>query len=280
MKQTLIFLIFLLSLIAVFYSCDRFVVISPDKFKDGKQITDDNTNDPIIDPTDDIVDPTDDIIDPTTDIITGLYAFYEFEDQYKDSTTNGRDLLPMNTISVNANGKKGSAAYFSQGSDRLELENFMPINTLNALSFTGWIKRSGTGTLTIFNLSGSTIIQTNQIKSWLYDSGGMKLFGIISNNDTKSITTLSTNTWYHVAIVYYLESNSNPNNYLMKLYLNGELEATKETAISPVSTDGFLTIGSSVGYSNYFYGYMDQLRFYNVALTEDQIKAIMTADSD
>lgn len=70
-------------------------------------------------------------------------------------------------------------------------------------------------------------------------------------NGTASTSTLSTNTWYHIALV----RNSN----LFKVYLNGIEEISVTSSSSLFNADGTLRIGSGNG-GNYFIGYIDEIR--------------------
>jgi hypothetical protein len=76
------------------------------------------------------------------------------------------------------------------------------------------------------------------------------------NNDLSGSTTLTMNTWSHVACVYNLATQT------QQLWLNGVLDASR-SATPYVGVSGDTTIG--VGYltppgSNSFNGYFDQMQ--------------------
>ncbi|MBC5837256.1 LamG-like jellyroll fold domain-containing protein [Flavobacterium muglaense] len=87
-------------------------------------------------------------------------------------------------------------------------------------------------------------------------------------------STLSTSQWYHVAAVF------DGSNAVLKLYLNGTMVASKSVASAITSDTSLLTIGrdpATVGPTgtNYFKGKIDELRVFNVALTDSQLQRMV-----
>jgi hypothetical protein len=100
---------------------------------------------------------------------------------------------------------------------------------------------------------------------------------------------VSADTWTHVAITF--------SNGFMNFYVNGELKkAWDNTPGTPVAVDNInLSIGSDlptgtyspddtspyyVNWGGYFKGNIDDIRFYNIALTEVQVGSIYTYEKD
>lgn len=79
---------------------------------------------------------------------------------------------------------------------------------------------------------------------------------------------LTLNTWCHLTFV-----KSGLNYYY---YINGSLDKTLTTSIQPVDYNCSIRIGATVYDAEYFQGKMDELRFYNRALTSDQIAYLAT----
>lgn len=90
------------------------------------------------------------------------------------------------------------------------------------------------------------------------------------NHPITGSTTLSNNTWYHVAVTY--------NGSLLRLYINGNVEASltvnrpaQSGSIQPVS------IGSALNSTNvasgFFQGKIDEVRIWNIARTQASIQA-------
>jgi hypothetical protein len=106
---------------------------------------------------------------------------------------------------------------------------------------------------------------------------GYELF--VKNNDNKirfssyhstdaidSTTVVSANTWYHVAATH--ESGSD------KLYVNGTLEASGLASSFSVSDVANLRIGSSSVFSLYHQGLIDEVSFFNSALSASDVSSI------
>jgi len=79
-----------------------------------------------------------------------------------------------------------------------------------------------------------------------------------------SATYPAINEWHHVAATY--------DGSIMKIYLDGELKATKAVTGNIIANTDPLSIGTQVGYSGeYFQGSLDEVRVWNRALTECEI---------
>ncbi len=80
------------------------------------------------------------------------------------------------------------------------------------------------------------------------------------------------NKWYHFTVIF---DSSLPSDNL-KLYVSGEfaIEDSHPSLLSPIDvwTPGKFTIGKEMGSDNkYFKGAIDELRVFNIALTEGQM---------
>jgi len=106
---------------------------------------------------------------------------------------------------------------------------------------------------------------------------GYELFVVNSTNKIRfssyhtsdvidSTTTVSANTWYHVAATH--ESGSD------KLYVNGTLEASGSAGSFSVSNAANLRIGSSSIFNLHHQGLIDEVSFFNSALSASDVTAI------
>jgi hypothetical protein len=77
-------------------------------------------------------------------------------------------------------------------------------------------------------------------------------------------TVFPVNTWVYVAVTYDAPSTT------MKLYRNGSLVASNTSV--PAYTADNTFIGSNSGTGSFFQGYVDEVRIWNVALTQAQLK--------
>jgi hypothetical protein len=124
---------------------------------------------------------------------------------------------------------------------------------------------------TVFNLSGGSYT----IECWIYPYGNYTTYNCIiakravstawqiyldlttgylrfwnGTTDFNTSVTPTTNTWNHIAVVY--------NSSTINLYLNGINRLSSSTVNSDVNAT--IAIGNVIGNSEYFYGYMDELR--------------------
>lgn len=93
-------------------------------------------------------------------------------------------------------------------------------------------------------------------------------FASYSGNDyIDSTTTVAANTWYHVAATH--ESGSD------KLYVNGSLEASGSASSFQVSDAANLRIGSSSIFNLHHQGLIDEVSFFNYALSAPEVASLI-----
>jgi hypothetical protein len=87
------------------------------------------------------------------------------------------------------------------------------------------------------------------------------------NDGVNASTTINANEWHHLAAVY--------NGSVMQLYLDGKLDATQPWTGGIGRNDADVLIGENVEQPNRcFDGLIDDVRIYNHALSESEIKAL------
>jgi len=85
---------------------------------------------------------------------------------------------------------------------------------------------------------------------------------------TYSTTALATSRWYHVGAVY--------GNGFLKLYLNGQMVKSVAVSGSIAADASLLTLGRNPSAaSKYFKGKIDEVRVFNVALTDSQFQRMV-----
>ena len=94
---------------------------------------------------------------------------------------------------------------------------------------------------------------------WTSESGGGK-----DGFDLRTKIPLNIGTWYHISFTYTRDTNT------ARLYVNGLLDSESSQGIYNSSTGG-ITIGG--GYSWGFYGAIDEVAFYDKALSADILRA-------
>ena len=201
---------------------------------------------------------------------SGSYAY--------DTSGNGNTGTLTNSPTWN-NGKIGGGIKFDGSDDYIEKTSFSGIdNTTNSHTWEAWIKTgSDVSTYRVFlalGAGGDTIntgdvrVQGNNIDAYWH--GSSHVFGGILGT-----TTLATDTWYHVAVIF--ADGSYPI-----LYINGISEgSTTGTAQSFAGSSWKFRAGSTL-YSDgaaTYNGSIDDIKIYNYARTADQIKEDMLGRS-
>lgn len=119
---------------------------------------------------------------------------------------------------------------------------------------------------TAFSTNGVVI---GQDKFQLRVTNDKKLQAIVNSTTlTYATNTLNTSQWYHVGAVY--------GDGFLKLYLNGALVASVAASGSINADTSLLTIGKNPSSTaDYFKGRIDEIRLFDVSLTDSQIKKMV-----
>lgn len=146
---------------------------------------------------------------------------------------------------------------------------FSNASTTSKATMMGWIKLDA-------NYPTTDGVVMGQDKFYIYVTGSAtKKVTVTAGSYSASWTTaLDVSRWYHVAASF--DSSS-----ALKLYVNGTLVATTAVSASiPANTYKFTLAkkpGATAGLvaSNHFRGYIDEVRVFNTALTDDQIQKMV-----
>jgi len=204
--------------------------------------------------------------------ITGAKATYLMnvdENPITDSTgTNTGALLSADNPNFTTSGKFGGG-YSFDGSDKITVTDSADFDVGGSISMTAWVYVTSSGTYkyiiskTVSGQENKAFLLSNENppKMWafLYPWTGLAF--------AKSTRTVSLNAWHHLA--YTFENNS------LIFYLDGEEETAIARTLSNASdSTGDVLIGDS-GNNEFFYGTMDDVGWFNIALTKTQINDIM-----
>ncbi|MBU0894106.1 MAG: DUF2341 domain-containing protein [Nanoarchaeota archaeon] len=164
-------------------------------------------------------------------------------------------------------GKIGGAYVFDGVNDFIHLDKSSSLTNLTDLSIEMWINpRNITEEPHLFsNFYGGEIGHGDILLYQLDDDIGL----FIENaNNIETVNVLTLNTWTHIIAVV-----DAGNSY--KIYIDGKLNKTDETDISPgpfLDNQNNFSIGSMRdGGGNFFNGTIDGVRLWNRTLSEQQI---------
>jgi hypothetical protein len=208
-------------------------------------------------------------LDPKT--IDGMWFFDEGEgDIAKDSSGNKNDGELMNGPEW-VDGKFGKALKFDGSDDYVYMENTEDSNPTNAITISVWIKPSDfTGEPEIFSkfVGGTCIV----IGCGVASSG--RLFFVVRppNLIIEDKEPMKLDTWYHVAATF--------DGSKIQLYKNGVVvESANRPEKLPIVPQGWAIGGLGPALMDATYGYagiIDEAVVFNVALSDDDIKNIMS----
>ena len=173
---------------------------------------------------------------------------------------------------ITASGVASNGLSFDGVNDYVSVSSDAKLNITANLTLSAWIYRNATGKDDC--IIGKDIWASNNGYSlWVYNDNRLTLrFG--NNSRTyQSNTTIPSGKWTHVAATF--------DGTNAKLYIDGTLSTTT-AALAPSSNSGLLYLGTpqdAVGNSAYnFSGILDDVRIWNIALTQTQIQANLNTE--
>ena len=203
--------------------------------------------------------------------VVAMWLFDEGQGKtVRDSSGNGNDGV-INGDPKWVEGKFGKGLEFDGSDDYIAVpdSDSLDVNG-NQITIVAWIKGSGWPA-------------ANHVVRKLHDQAQGHIYVLRIQPDTirayiatdakpspgyqvNGATSLNTDRWYHVALVY--DGNE------IRVYLNGELDGSQTASGKIETSDGELRIarGDPAGY---FAGVIDEVAIFNVALDEGEIKEIM-----
>jgi hypothetical protein len=165
----------------------------------------------------------------------------------------------------------GNALDFDGDNDYVDCGNDVSLDMTNSITIEAWINANSWKT----EIWRGSIVGKDNTDNTGYnlrcgENGRLSFVNGISNSwpEVQSFQIMSTNEWYHVTGVY--------DGVSQKIYINGELvgENTVTGTIGTNSLDVY--IAASPGYADrHFDGKIDEVRIWNIARTETEIRENM-----
>jgi len=199
-----------------------------------------------------------------TIINPNLWYKFNNEGLTYDSSGNNNILNLHNNPTYSDISLKGDNSLKLNGNNQYLAGNYNFNITSNNYSICTWLYNSYNSNVNIITLGLNNSSNINiGIDNYYYIRHN-------SNNILNSslYTTNILNTWNHIVFTYDNTTN------LYSLYINGNIINTNNYNIKP-PFESYLTIGN-YNNSNYYNGYLNDLRIYNITLTSSQINELYT----
>ncbi len=193
------------------------------------------------------------------DLNNGLIAYYPLNNSVADEKGNHNGTSYNLTASNDRNGNANSCFYFNGYNSYIDLkENFIG-NSNFTISL--WFKTDYDGHINTLvstrhndnSFSHTIVIENNKLELSLDGPGYFKLF--------KGNKNVNDNSWHFLTVI------KNSSNY--NLFLDGNEISSGSGNIS--TNNSAIHIGHHGAWNNFFKGSIDEVRFYNRALSNNEI---------
>ncbi len=213
-------------------------------------------------------------IHPVT-VKDGLVAYYPFNGNANDESGNGNHgTVHGSVLTEDRSGNVNSAYLFDGQNDYIRIEDNALLQITGDLSLSVWVKADVAGQAAVIVRKGnwsSYGLGLGDYKNFpshghYYEEGNGLYEGIIYD------TPLAPEKWYNLTVV------RNSHTKTMVIYVDGvqviKQSYTEEPLITSSSGCNFLSIGALCGTKAFFDGVIDDIRIYNRALPESEIKTL------
>ena len=165
----------------------------------------------------------------------------------------------------------GNNLVFDGSDDYINFEDNYVLNN-TPFSIEAWIKLDNvSGTKTIISKRNSDLLNSGYDLSVINN----RLYFRWNNQSMAATQVINTSKWYHVAITF-----NGTNTYA--IYIDGFLITTNNSGASPIINNSKSLIGAMDKANskpvNYFEGGIDEVRFWNTTLTQEQIREMMNQE--
>ena len=198
---------------------------------------------------------------------SGLMAAYGFEEisgtTVADASGNGNHGAISNAVRITT-GHSGNALRFNGANAWVTVNDSTSLNLLTGLTLEAWVYPK------LLTHGGKAIIIKEKYGGEVYSlyasedvNRPTSYFNDGNYQGVAGLNSLPLNQWTHLVATY--------DGRYQRLYLNGkEVANSKQNGLIQQSTN-VLRIGGNSLWSEYFQGYIDEVRIYNRALTRAEV---------
>ncbi len=159
---------------------------------------------------------------------------------------------------------------FDGNQDYLDVDDNLNLTGPFTISF--WMNRDNTGTRTVLSKSDAGFTEGYEVRVLGDGRVNMRWRNATGANQAlTSFANIPSNEWHQVAFVY--------NGTRLYIYVDGVLDRSTNRSV-PVSTNRHFLIGAEDDRnpSSFYRGTLDEIRIWDIALTEDQLRFIMNQE--
>jgi len=194
---------------------------------------------------------------------TGLVGYWKLDGNASDSSGNGNDGTVVGGPTWTTSCQKGGCLDFDGVNDRVDMANESSFDLDTTLAILAWINWDGCCS------SFESVVSKRSGGTFAYQfrmpSGTPNLSFLPSSGGAVDGSAVPTSVWTHVAVTF--------DNGTVTLYQNAQ--QTVQAGGRTINNNNIpLQIS---GNNHWFDGAVDEVRVYNRALSESEIKAIYTA---
>lgn len=198
-----------------------------------------------------------------------IVAYYGFNGNVQDNSAGGGHNATNHgaTLTTDRNGYTNSAYYFDGKSNYMEMPNVASSGNASR-SISAWIKTSRLDTPMCFLSTGSGSLTTGGTFNLIYGYNQCKfgVMGFFNDFYPSKGTSLNDGKWHHICVVF--------NGTSINTYVDGKLDNSGSMTYNTVSQVNFIGRSNDYRFYQYFKGAMDDVYFYNTALSALQVDSL------
>jgi Concanavalin A-like lectin/glucanases superfamily/Chitobiase/beta-hexosaminidase C-terminal domain/IPT/TIG domain/Fibronectin type III domain len=201
----------------------------------------------------------------------GLVAAYDFNagsgTTVADASGNGNTGTIMNATWTTS-GKYGGALSFNGTNAQVLINDAASLHLTTGVTLEAWVNPSSAPT-------GWQDVIYKALDNYYLEAGSTNSnkpgAGVLLTSSAEPLAygtaQLAASTWTHLAMTY--------DGTTLKMYVNGVLASSTAQSGTITTSTNALQIGGDTTYGQYFKGLIDEVRVYNIALTQAQIQTDM-----
>lgn len=192
-----------------------------------------------------------------------LAAYYAFNGDASDASENASDgVVNGPVLTADRNAVANQAYLFDGTDDAITVADTNNFRFSSQITVAAWIRPDEQKSQIIFRKGGGAVTPLFELSM---SGTGDIIFALGANQARK--TGYTTATWAHVAGTY--------DGSMMRLYVNGVLSDSTAIADALIQDTSVLLIGTRTNQaSNTFHGAIDEIRVYDIGLTQTEIAAL------